>query len=83
MEKIAVDNAMLNEIFKITTNMVSFPVKKMWIDYDEEADVLYISFQRPQRATDSEMLDNGILLRYNRDRLVGVTVLDASTRTIN
>lgn len=83
MDKIAVDNAMLNEIFKITTDMVRFPVKKMWIDYDEEADVLYISFQHPQRATDSEMLENGILLRYNRDRLVGVTVLDASTRTIN
>lgn len=83
MEKIAVDNSMLSEIFKITTNIVKFPVKKMWIDFDEEADVLYISFQRPQRATDSEMLENGILLRYNRDRLVGVTVLDASTRTIN
>jgi len=54
--------------------------KNIWIDFDEEADVLYISFQRPQRATDSEMLDNGILLRYRRDRLVGVTVLDASIR---
>jgi uncharacterized protein YuzE len=83
MEKIAVDNSMLNEIFKITTNIVKFPLKKMWIDFDEEADVLYISFQRPQRATDSEMLENGILLRYSRDRLVGVTVLDASTRTYN
>ena len=57
--------------------------KKTRIDYDKEADVLYISFQRPQRATDSEMLDNGILLRYSRDRLVGVTVLDASTRKFN
>lgn len=83
MEKIAVDNTMLNEILKVTTNLVRFPVKRMWIDYDEEADVLYLSFERPQRATDSEMLENGILLRYSRDRLVGVTVLDASTRTYN
>ncbi|HEX9974238.1 MAG TPA: DUF2283 domain-containing protein [bacterium] len=57
--------------------------KKMWLDYDEEADVLYISFQRPQQATDSEMLDNGILLRYRKEKLVGVTVLDASTRNLN
>jgi len=43
--------------------------------------VLYISFQRPQEATDSEMTENGILFRYRGDELVGVTVLDASTRT--
>ena len=55
----------------------------MWLDYDEEADVLYISFQRPQQETDSEMLDNGILLRYRKEKLVGVTVLDASTRNLN
>ena len=83
MEKITVDKSMLNEIVQFTANIVKFPVKKMWIDFDEEADVLYISFQRPQRATDSEMLDNGILLRYHRDRLVGLTVLDASTRSFN
>lgn len=58
-------------------------MKKIWIDLDEEADVLYISFQRPRRATDSEMMDNGILLRYNRDNLVGITVLDASSRKLN
>ena len=50
----------------------------MWIDYDREADVLYISFKRPQKATDSEMLDNGVLLRYREDELIGITVLEAS-----
>ncbi len=50
----------------------------MWIDYDKEADVLYISFKRPQQATDSEMLDNGVLLRYREDELIGITVLEAS-----
>jgi len=46
-----------------------------------EADVLYIGFERPQEATESELSEDGILLRYRGDRLVGVTVLDASTRT--
>jgi len=32
----------------------------MWIDYDQQVDVLYISFKRPHRATDSGMLENGI-----------------------
>ena len=48
--------------------------------YDEEADVLYISFKRPQKATDSEMLEDGILLRYKDKELVGITILEASKR---
>jgi uncharacterized protein YuzE len=51
------------------------------VDYDAEADVLYISFERPQKATDSVMTEDGILLRYRGNRLVGITVLEASTRT--
>ena len=33
-------------------------LKKIWVDYDDEADVLYISFHKPQRANDSIMEDN-------------------------
>ena len=51
-----------------------------WVDYDEEADVLYIGFDRPQKATDTEMTDDGLLLRYRGEDLVGITVLNASTR---
>jgi uncharacterized protein YuzE len=57
------------------------PAGKAWIDYDDDADVLYLSFKRPQKATDTELLENqGILLRYRNKELVGVTVLDASKR---
>jgi len=61
--------------------LVEFPQERFWVDYDREADVLYISFRRPQSADDSIMTDDGILLRYRRDELVGVTVLDASERS--
>ena len=47
--------------------------KKAWIDYDEEADVSYISLKRPQKATDTKLLaEKGILLRYRDKDLVGV-----------
>ncbi len=59
---------------------MKLPEKKLWIDYDDKADVLYISFKRPQNAADSEMLDNGILVRYKGKQIVGITVLDASWR---
>lgn len=61
--------------------LMNFPYRKLWMDYDQEADVLYINFKRPQKATDSEMMDNGVLLRYRDKELVGVTIMDASTRT--
>ena len=59
----------------------AIPSQHFRVDYDEEADVLYISFQHPQKATNTLMRDDGLLLRYRDDQLVGVTVLDASTRS--
>lgn len=60
--------------------LLTFPAQRFWVDYDTDADVLYISFQRPQQATDTTMIDEGILLRYRGKELVGITILDASTR---
>ena len=60
--------------------MLKFPKNKLWIDYDKEADGLYLSFQRPQKATESEMSDDGVLLRYKREKLVGIAILEASKK---
>ena len=49
-----------------------------WFDYDEGADVLYISFKRPQGATDSEMLGDNVIVRRRGKQVVGITVLNAS-----
>jgi uncharacterized protein YuzE len=78
--KEALTKSILSEVFEATPHLLKFPKKKLWIDYDEEADVLYLSFQRPQKATDSEMRDDGVLLRYKREKLVGITILEASKR---
>jgi len=83
MAKEMINPKMLTEIFQATPYLLHFPYGRTWIDYDKEADVLYISFKRPQKATDSEMSDNGVLFRYKDDELVGVTILDASKRKKN
>ena len=55
------------------------PARKLWLDYDPDADVLYVSLKRPQKATETvDLEDEGVLLRYRDDELVGITVLDAS-----
>ena len=71
---------MARGISRLRVSWIGFPASRFWVDYDREADVLYISFARPQKATDTEMTDDGLLLRYRDDQLVGVTILDASTR---
>ncbi len=65
---------------KAVPQLLRLPAQKMWIDYDEEVDVLYISFRKPQRATDSVMRDDGIIVRTCGKEIVGLTILDASTR---
>lgn len=72
----------IKDILQIVPGLLKLKAKEFWIDYDEEADVLYISFQRPQRATDTETLDNGILVRYRANKIVGVTVLNASKQPL-
>jgi len=43
--------------------------------------VIYVSPNKPPRATDSIMLDEeSVLLSYRGDELAGITVLDAGKR---
>jgi uncharacterized protein YuzE len=80
MAKDVMKEKVIREVFKATPHLLKFPVGRMWIDYDKEADVLYISFKRPQKATESEMLKSGILVRYRGNEIVGLTILEASKR---
>ena len=71
---------LLRQVFDLTPHLLKFSAAKFWVDYDKEADVLYVSFKRPQKATNSEMQEEGVLLRYRGKEVVGITVLDASKR---
>jgi uncharacterized protein YuzE len=67
-------------LLTVVPGLVKFPVKKLMLDYDEEADVLYVSFRRPQQATDSDIRDDDIIVHRRGKEVVGLTILDASTR---
>jgi len=70
-----------NHVFDHETADESAGSTQMWLDYDEEADVLYIHFEKSPSSTHSELRDDGVILDYRGNRLVGVTVLEASRRT--
>ena len=52
----------------------------LWSSYYEQGDVLYISFDKPRPATDSELTADDIILRYDGEELIGITILHASMR---
>jgi uncharacterized protein YuzE len=56
------------------------PQQTMWLSYDQEADVLYINFRKPSLATDSELTDDDVIIRYAGDAVIGLTVLHVSRR---
>jgi len=80
MAQIELHSKDFSQILRAAPQIVRFPAKQMWLDYDAEADVLYISFRRPQRASDSEMREDGIIVHRRGKQIVGLTILEASTR---
>ena len=54
--------------------------KNIWTDYDDEVDTLYIHFKKPNNATNTEMTDDDVLIRYENDEVIGLTILHASHR---
>lgn len=68
----------VKEIIKSMPSFFRMPHPQAWFDYDKEADVLYIAFDRPQKAVDSEMTPEDIIVRRRGKRIVGLTILHAS-----
>jgi uncharacterized protein YuzE len=62
----------------LAMKMLKFPAQHMWLGYDKEADLLYVSFRKPQRATETIELDDDILVRKDGKDIVGLTILNAS-----
>jgi len=46
------------------------------IEYDQEADVLYLSFDLPQKADETEFFSDNILIRKKSNKVVGLTLLN-------
>jgi len=75
------EKGIVKEIEKILPQVMKVSMMKiarqMWFDYDKQADVLYISFERPQHADDS-IMEGDSVIHLREKKVVGVTVLHAS-----
>ncbi|MDY6893304.1 MAG: DUF2283 domain-containing protein [Chloroflexota bacterium] len=70
----------VKEILEALPHIKKVGAKHLWFDFDDEADVLYVSLERPQRATDTDILEDGIFLRLRGKKVVGITITNFSKR---
>lgn len=70
------------DYLKFLPVLQDLPKRPFLLLYDPEADVLYIDFYSPPKsASDSELIDNDVVIRYDDDEeIVGLTILNASQR---
>ena len=71
---------LVSKCVAVATDVLRLPTEHVRLDYDKEADVLYMSFRRPQRATKTIEVDDDILIRKDGGNIVGLTILNASSR---
>lgn len=70
----------VNNYLKIIPYVMESPKRYLWSSYDEEADVLYINFKKPSYATDSELTEEDIIVRYENDEIIGLTIMNVKNR---
>jgi len=70
----------VNNYLKILPYVMESPKRYLWSSYDEEADVLYINFKKPSFATDSELTEDDIIVRYENDEIIGLTIMNVKNR---
>jgi uncharacterized protein YuzE len=80
MEVVYLEEQNIGYLLKAVANLIKLPKTKMWLDYDSKVDVLYLHFEEKPASTHNEMRDDGIILDYRDNLLVGLTVLEASQR---
>ncbi len=63
-------------------NYILYPQFYMHIEYDKQADALYVQIAtRNKRVAKSHEITKGVILDFNKDhQLVGIELLDAARR---
>ena len=64
----------------LVPELLEMPHTRIWTTYDKEADVLYINFKKPSHADDAELIDDDVIIRYEKQEAIGITILNASKR---
>jgi uncharacterized protein YuzE len=72
--------ANIEEYLKLVPTLRELPSHLLWSSYGAEADTLYINFKKPSHATDTDITDDDVIVRYENGDVIGLTILHASKR---
>jgi len=70
----------VQEYMKLIPAVRQSPQGYLWSSYDAEADTLYVNFKKASHATDSELVEDDVIVRYQGEEVIGITILHASKR---
>ena len=70
----------IQEYLNLLPTVERSPGQHLWLLYDREADVLYVTFKKPSIATDSELTYDDVIIRYEGEKIIGLTILHAGKR---
>lgn len=65
---------------RLLPHLQETPEHAVRLSYNRVADVLCINYRKLGIATDSEMTDKDIIVHYDGDEVIGMTILRASSR---
>ncbi len=81
MEIPPVKDELIRTCLSLAPGLTQLPAHHIWVDYDQDVNVLYLSFRKPQKATKTVEMDDGdVLVRTDDDEIVGITIINASTQ---
>jgi len=80
METQFINSEVIRTCLGLSSGLTKLPASHVWIDYDKEADVLYLSFRKPQQAKETFEINEDVLLRTDGNDIVGLTIMNASSK---
>lgn len=65
------------ELLTAARGRVNLPPGKLWLDYQDDVDTLYIRFKEHTNPTHSESdVDDMVVFDYEDEELVGIEIMD-------
>lgn len=65
------------ELLNAARQRVTLPSGKLWLDYQDDVDTLYISLKEKTHPTHSESdIDEMVVFDYEGEELVGIEIMD-------
>jgi uncharacterized protein YuzE len=65
------------ELLRAARGRVNLPPGKLWLDYQDDVDTLYIRFkERPHPTRTESDVDDMVVFNYEGEELVGIEIMD-------